>query len=322
MISNTDTKPTAVPPKGSTAALSLSSIKKSGDTKGTDCVTEKKADGADSSNDAMETVGNNLSGKVPSFPNTAGEQGEGDESNVFVDADFHVLYKEYNLRRSKAFLTTVQPPSKDLKSEPENKELPEKRPRSLEDLGEQAAKKLKISEDATQPENREPEESVTAAEAELKSKAKTSPAKSGRARKTSLSQSKRSYKKKQVPDASGTESGPNRLCGLCARKGSINNLGFLYGPYKPVADNRDNEEGKKEEEKMEVEDVSLWVHEDCAVWAPGVCVVKGKLLGLHEAVTDSKKLVGILIMTAGTSASIASHSTYFFYQKNEFFFVG
>ena len=281
MLSNTDTKSIATPPKDVTVASKKSPVPIA--PKETGSVAEKKADDADSGKDAaMDT------GKVPSASPAFNLPGEDSASNVFVDADFHVLYKEYNLRRSKTFLTTVEPPSKKLKSEDNDKELPEKRPRSQEDLGEQTAKKLKISEASAEPENREPEKTKTPIEAK-QSQAKTSPGKSGRSRKTSLSQSKRSYKKKRVLDASGADGKPNKLCGLCTRIGSVNNLGFLYGPYKPVVTNQDNEEGK---EKQEVEETSLWVHEDCAVWAPGVCIVKGKLLGLHEAVADAKQLVG------------------------------
>ncbi len=256
-------------------------------SEGTNSAAETKAEGT------VDTGKTNVMQKEssgsPAPSNLDSGQDKSDQSSVFVDADFHVLYKEYNLRRSKTFLTTVQPPGKSIKTEPEGKELPEKRLRPQEDLGEQEAKKIKISEDITQPESRETEESKTTAEAKLKSQAKTSPAKTGRGRKTSFSQSKRSYRKK-VPNGSGAEDRPSRLCALCARRGSSSNLGFLFGPYKPVVNNDDNEMGQ---EKQEVEDISLWVHEDCAVWAPGVCIVKGKLLGLHEAVTDGKQLVGM-----------------------------
>ena len=88
------------------------------------------------------------------------------------------------------------------------------------------------------------------------------------------------------------------LCAFCHQRDGAVNLGFLYGPYRstPTSDNvsqvqdaqSNKDTGKREEEDHHNE---LWVHEDCAVWAPGVCLVGGQLIGLKEAATDGDKMV-------------------------------
>lgn len=77
---------------------------------------------------------------------------------------------------------------------------------------------------------------------------------------------------------SAPQSRPLLLCALCKQRGGISSLGFLFGPYgyEPDSDNSTLE---------------LWVHEDCTVWAPGVCLVGRELKGLKEAVTDGDKMV-------------------------------
>ena len=233
-----------------------------------------------------------------------------DETGVFVDANYHVMYKEYNLRRSKTFLTTVG--KEDTGTA---KDTPEKRQRSPTGSdGEQAAmKKFKsdkdmivekkpiVTKEALVDENNKVNREKTSED-----KAKTSTPKTGKIRKPSLSQSKKSHRKKQAAvRASGTDPSQEEVemvCCLCSRKDSYKNLGFLYGPYKPTPTNEDRLKspdtttvtaGGGEEGGGGTDAVSLWVHDECAVWAPGVCIVKGKLLGLHEAADDGKKLVSV-----------------------------
>lgn len=246
---------------------------------------------------------------------------------VFVDGDYHVMYKEYNLRRSKTFLTTIKPAKKEEgegEKERENEAASseqtmrnDKRQRPAEEPSEeQAAKRLKADEGlpiAHPITTTAAEESPTKAAEEKRSEspAKTSPAK--RSRKPSLSQSKALRKKKQASQVGGSRGGggggagmESVVCCLCSRRDSSSNLGFLYGPYRPVT--YDEEKGVAQEVVAAEEgggeggggggggpvDQTAWVHEECAVWAPGVCLVRGKLLGLHEAVADGKKLVSIV----------------------------
>lgn len=242
------------------------------------------------------------------------------QPSVLVDADYHVLYKEYNLRKSRTFVTTVKQPEKKRKKEADTptsvggaettKSLPEKRERSEEDSGQNgAAKRLKtdlaaIEKEAENETEKKPEKSESPAN-------KTSPHKRGR--KPSLSQSSKSHGKKQACRGGGgaNENDKEMLCCLCYKKDGANRLGFLFGPYKPNTDAKDKLKSPstttdksgvlKEGESNTVPSPSssspssLWVHEDCAVWAPGVCLVRGKLLGLHEAVEDGKILVGTCI---------------------------
>lgn len=231
-------------------------------------------------------------------------------SAVFVDANYHVMFKEYNLRRSRSLTNSPRPVGKNkLKPDSSCKSTgtaPDKRLRSDDLVGdESAAKKVKIEDSQTVVVNIEPqkerEEEGEKEKEPSASSTKSSPTK----RKPSLSQSVRSRKKQKVGATKKTEAsdGGVVVCALCLRRDSESNLGFLYGPYKPQVDERelrwkvDSENhggggggdggGGGGENKVS----SLWVHEDCAVWAPGVCLVGGKLLGLHDAVADGVNLV-------------------------------
>lgn len=72
------------------------------------------------------------------------------------------------------------------------------------------------------------------------------------------------------------------FCTLCKEKGGVLGLGFLFGPYRYHAD----AEGSDGNSSVEV-----WLHEDCCVWAPGVCLVGRELHGIREALTDANKMV-------------------------------
>ena len=86
-------------------------------------------------------------------------------------------------------------------------------------------------------------------------------------------------------------------CCLCSCGSSQDHLGFLYGPYKSQTDDsvsvgskrtHDDTENESSDEKLVPE---LWVHEGCACWAPGVCLVGTELHGLAEAVKNAKDMV-------------------------------
>lgn len=257
----------------------------------------------------------------------ASEFGILDESStaaVLVDSNYHVMYKEYNLRRSRSQTISPRPGGKtkadgSIAAGTGKRDRPADNDRSSE---EKAAKKMKVEEaekaneaergdetvkveeqvkvekDATGSKLQKEvvEEAVREPVEEPGSLAKVSTLK----RKASTSLGARSRKKQKVGAAKKTESVERSLtvCALCLRKDSEHNLGFLFGPHKPqvneepgkveVENNRSGVGNGVEEKKSTL----LWVHEDCAVWAPGVCLVGGKLLGLHDAVADGKKLVG------------------------------
>ena len=232
------------------------------------------------------------------------------EPGVFVDANFRVMFKEYNLRRSRSQMNTLlNSPAKKMKIDtseaignlvkPENSISLNKRQRSPENtMEDQTAKKLKFENIEAISKPIEVKQMVDA------SSPKTSPRKSGRGRKSSLSQTKASRKKQQIGAVQKTASAERLgdkmiVCAFCSKGDSSNNLGFLYGPYKPpVTAKHENESsgntqstGPDGVDKPVIENATLWVHEDCAVWSPGVCIVNGKLLGLHEAAADGEKLV-------------------------------
>lgn len=90
-------------------------------------------------------------------------------------------------------------------------------------------------------------------------------------------------------------------CCLCSRGSSQDHLGFLYGPYKSQTDDclsvgskrtRDDADNESSDEKQVVPE--LWVHEGCACWSPGVCLVGSELHGLAEAVKNAKDMVSCM----------------------------
>ncbi len=103
--------------------------------------------------------------------------------------------------------------------------------------------------------------------------------------KTRRKSSSRSKKKVGVPSAL-THSSFTAVCCLCHKKDSELNLGFLFGPYKCTTDNAPSCTGSSS---------NIWIHEGCAVWTPGVCLVGPQLIGLQEAISDAEKLVCVIL---------------------------
>ena len=130
--------------------------------------------------------------------------------------------------------------------------------------------------------------------------------KSSLRRKTSVQRRKsQSQKRPRLDGKDDTINNENRttdlVCAFCHQKDGAMNLGFLYGPYKfnsvpPDLCNLENTDRSKDviENNAVKRPSELWVHEDCAVWAPGVCLVGGQLIGLKEAAADGDKMVPIL----------------------------
>jgi len=242
-----------------------------------------------------------------------------------LDLNYHGSHKEYNLRRSRSKTGSPRPGGKadstaavtgkrtrsddDTESTPDEvaaKKMKVDEVEKLVDEGEVLEEvKIVMEENASlrdeeireckesqgealkeEPASKPPEEEVTTP--------KVSPPK----RKSSVTLNMRSRKKQKVGAAKKRENleRASTVCALCMKRDSELNLGFLYGPYKQLQVKEVKEVGKSEEEKVEASKPAdqkrlLWVHESCAVWAPGVCLVGGKLLGLHDAVNDGEKLV-------------------------------
>ena len=122
---------------------------------------------------------------------------------------------------------------------------------------------------------------------------------------------KRSRKRRQlaVSEQNSYETiGDILLCALCRQRANIADLGFLFGPYEQrgvhAASNSQEESINLRSDSadtklvdfsvssnQQVSSESFWVHEDCVVWAPGVCLVNNQLMGLEEAVSDATKMV-------------------------------
>ena len=263
-------------------------------------------------------------------------------SDVLVDGNYHVIFKDYNLRCGKS-LTSSPRPMEMNNQKPDickksGSNASNKRRRSDDWVDEQTAEKKKKVEDsqgiekdlvelalqeeegekkkgdlvelALQEEEGEKKKenlvelALQEEEGEKKKGNRGRPTKSSSIkRKLSVSQSVKSRNMQQVSATKKTKRndasvGCLTVCALCLRRDSEVNLGFLYGPYKPQVDERETggKDGSKNHDDedgggVEQSCSSLWVHEDCAVWAPGVCLVGGSLLGLHDAVADGVKLV-------------------------------
>ena len=89
---------------------------------------------------------------------------------------------------------------------------------------------------------------------------------------------------------------PQLLCSLCKQKGGVLNLGFLFGPYHYQPEVECNNDSVTTTSSSG--GVEAWLHEDCCVWAPGVCLVGRQLQGLKEALTDASKMVRSLLSTS------------------------
>ena len=91
---------------------------------------------------------------------------------------------------------------------------------------------------------------------------------------------------------SKSQSRSKLLCTLCGEKGGMSSLGFLFGPYFYQHDSESSDGVSSSGGSSSVE---VWVHEDCCVWAPGVCLVGRELQGLREALIDANKMVSTVL---------------------------
>ena len=79
-------------------------------------------------------------------------------------------------------------------------------------------------------------------------------------------------------------------CSLCSKPGNFAVLGPLFGPYKVMI-------GKDSPVKHDVNNAKpeqvlhVWLHRDCAIWTPGVCLVGSTLTGLGASLTTAAKAV-------------------------------
>ncbi len=94
----------------------------------------------------------------------------------------------------------------------------------------------------------------------------------------------------------GTLAARTTKCSLCSLGANISSLGFLFGPYKvkqePLPHSEERSDATALREAGTLLALSgIWVHEDCTVWAPGVCLVGNKLIGLEEAINDARDMV-------------------------------
>ena len=223
----------------------------------------------------------------------------------YFNAD--LMFKEYNLRQSGGTASRDGSPFKRLQESIRNhgssceNSKPSKRERPLQSDMSSVLKKVKVEITKGSQENGNasvcnhdlPSENVTK-NAMRNTKGRSNPP---LRRKTSVQRKKsRSHRRPQLHGMETVMSEEHTcedlLCAFCHQRGGAMNLGFLYGPYKfdsvsianidPIDANKESTGDYQGE---------LWVHEDCAVWAPGVCLVGDHLIGLQEAVADGDNMV-------------------------------
>ena len=103
-----------------------------------------------------------------------------------------------------------------------------------------------------------------------------------RKRKDRPKHSPRKYLKKARLQQVDVQNEDEWKCALCERGTNVLNLGVLFGPYSMEATCQEETDSSATE---------LWVHDVCAIWSPGVCLIGQKLIGLKEAFQESKNMV-------------------------------
>ena len=231
----------------------------------------------------------------------------------YFNAD--LMMKEYNLRQSKGAvgLDGSSPSKLKVKAGVKDhdysvgKSHGSKRERSLESENSPKSKRTKLSRSPTSSNDkacsdRIPVSSISS-EIQMSFPNGVMHEKRGRSkpflrRKASVQRRKsQSHKRPKLDGISETMINVNKaedlVCAFCHQRDGAMNLGFLYGPYSvSVADIDDPHRNKDVDNDITFNPPKeLWVHEDCAVWAPGVCLVGGQLLGLQEAAADGDKMV-------------------------------
>jgi hypothetical protein len=97
--------------------------------------------------------------------------------------------------------------------------------------------------------------------------------------------------------------GSQLICCLCKLKGGVSSLGFLFGPYFYHHESGSSRDKVKTSSSGNVE---VWLHEDCAVWAPGMCLVGRELQGLQETLSDANKMICTVCKKTGATLCCAS----------------
>ncbi len=218
----------------------------------------------------------------------------------YFNAD--LMFKEYNLRQSTA--SRDGSPLKRLQESVESHDnscessKPGKRERSPQSDVPSVHKKVKIDKIIGSQENEDVsicshDHQPLSLEIPTKNAVHSTKGRSLR-RKASVQRRKSwSHQRSQLHGMSQEHTCEDLLCAFCHQRGGAMNLGFLYGPYKfdPVSITNDDQINASTRDHQR----ELWVHEDCAVWAPGVCLVGDHLIGLQEAIVDGDHMVPSII---------------------------
>jgi len=83
------------------------------------------------------------------------------------------------------------------------------------------------------------------------------------------------------------------LCTLCGKPSNIGNLDALFGPYQvkltDKQENKDKNVSQKKKKKTSSSscNMTVWLHRDCAIWTPNICLTGQTLHGLCETLESS-----------------------------------
>jgi len=92
----------------------------------------------------------------------------------------------------------------------------------------------------------------------------------------------------------------NWACTLCGHPGNLGSLDVLFGPYKINVRRRNTDSSKKNksisapsenDDPQHQQQMSVWLHRDCAVWTSNICLSNQTLCGLGESLDEAATTV-------------------------------
>ena len=93
------------------------------------------------------------------------------------------------------------------------------------------------------------------------------------------------------------------VCSLCNRPANFGYLDALYGPYKLkiTIEEQDNLETPRKKQRLSQESshddhLEVWLHRDCAMWTPSICLLDHRLTGVGSALEEAGISVSVFCL--------------------------
>ena len=81
------------------------------------------------------------------------------------------------------------------------------------------------------------------------------------------------------------------VCTLCSKPGNFASMDALFGPYRLRIDKDSNLASPDNSKVKETQCLYVWLHRDCAIWTPSICLFGCNLIGLGSALNDAATTV-------------------------------